>query len=65
MENNIPSALCFSHAQNYVKVAPGEIKKIVVIQGSPRKEGTSKTDILTKAVVDGFIKAGAGVETIY
>lgn len=37
----------------------------MVIQGSPRKEGISKTDILTKAVVEGFLAAGAEVETIY
>lgn len=65
MTATIPSALRFNHQQHYVKMSPGEIKNVVVIQGSPRKEGTSKTDILTKAVCDGFVKAGAKVETIY
>jgi multimeric flavodoxin WrbA len=37
----------------------------VVIQGSPRKEGTSKTDILAKAFIEGCRKAGAQAETIY
>jgi multimeric flavodoxin WrbA len=65
MTASIPSALCFSHQQHYKKMSPGEAKNILVIQGSPRKEGTSKTDILTKAVCSGFVKAGATVETIY
>jgi multimeric flavodoxin WrbA len=65
MEEHIPTALRFSHKQRYVKLAPGQVKKIVVIQGSPRKEGTSKTDILAKAFIEGARKAGAESETIY
>ncbi len=65
MENQIPSALCFTHAQRYVKAKPKAIKKIVILLGSPRKTGTSKTEILTTAVADGFRNAGAEVETIY
>ncbi len=65
MEEHIPTALRFSHKQRYVKLPPGQVKKIVVIQGSPRKEGTSKTDILTKAFIEGTREAGAESETIY
>ena len=65
MEEHIPTALRFSHKQRYVKLSPGQVKKIVVIQGSPRKEGTSKTDILAKAFIEGARKAGAESETIY
>lgn len=65
MESHIPSALRFSHQQRYVRLSPGQVKKIVVIQGSPRKEGISKTDILAKAFIDGARKAGAESETIY
>ncbi len=65
MEDHIPAALRFSHKQRYVKIPPNQTRKIVVIQGSPRKEGTSKTDVLTKAFIDGAQKAGAKTETIY
>jgi multimeric flavodoxin WrbA len=65
MEDHIPSALRFSHKQRYVKMPPDQVKKIVVIQGSPRKEGASKTDILAKAFIEGARKAGAESETIY
>ncbi len=65
MEEHIPTALRFSHKQRYVKLSPGQVKKIMVIQGSPRKEGTSKTDILAKAFIEGARKAGAESETIY
>ncbi len=65
MQNEIPKALQFSHKQSYVKLEPGSVKKVVVIQGSPRKEGTSKTDIVAKSFADGCHKAGAETETIY
>lgn len=65
MDDKIPAALRFSHQQHYVRLAPGQVKKIVVIQGSPRKVGVSKTDIFTQAFVEGCRRAGAGAETIY
>jgi multimeric flavodoxin WrbA/putative sterol carrier protein len=46
------------------KIKPGKIKKIAVIQGSPRKPGESKTGILTDAFIKGCISAGAEVEVI-
>ncbi len=54
----------FSYEKKYVRLQPNETKKICVIQGSPRKEGVSKTDILTKAFINGCEQAGAETETI-
>ncbi len=65
MENQIPSALQFSHTQRYVRLTPQSVKKVVVLQASPRKTGTSKTDMIAGAFSDGCRKAGAEVETIY
>jgi len=65
MDNAIPSALRFTHEQRYTRLSPGQVRRIVVLMGSPRKEGTSKTGILTRAVMDGCREAGAEVETIY
>lgn len=64
MENRIPSALHFSHQQRYVKVPPGSVKKIVILQASPRKEGISKTEMVAAAFSRGCQKAGAKAETI-
>lgn len=64
MENRIPSALHFSHQQRYVKVPPGSVKKIVVLQASPRKEGISKTEMVAEAFSRGCQKAGAKAEVI-
>ncbi len=64
MENTTPAALKFSHRQRYVKLPSGSVKNIVVIQGSPRKTGVSKTEILTAAFIDGCRQAGAAAETI-
>ncbi|MFO8030050.1 MAG: hypothetical protein R6U28_09325 [Cyclonatronaceae bacterium] len=36
METPIPSALQFTHQQHYVKLTPGSVKKITIIQASPR-----------------------------
>ncbi len=49
----------------YSTIEPGSIKKVLVLHGSPRNIGTSKTEILTRAFSDGCIEAGAEVETIY
>lgn len=65
MQDHIPSVLHFSYTPHYGKLSPGQIRKILVIQGSPRKEGTSKTDILTKAFIEGAEKAGALADTVY
>ena len=64
MDDRIPAALMFSHKQRYVKLAPGSVKNILVIQGSPRKTGVSKTEILTRAFIDGCGQAGAAAETV-
>lgn len=65
MENHqLPSALQFSHPQRYVRLEPGSVKKIVVLQASPRKEGVSKTEMVAEAFASGCRKAGAAVETI-
>ncbi|MBS3758236.1 MAG: flavodoxin family protein [Desulfobacterales bacterium] len=65
MENQIPKALQFSHKQRYVRLEPASVKKVLVLQGSPRKEGTSKTDIVAGAFAAGCRRAGAETETIY
>jgi multimeric flavodoxin WrbA len=51
--------------KNYSKMKPGQVKKIFAIQSSPRKSGTSKTEILTDAFLEGCRKAGAEVEIAY
>jgi len=65
MENQIPSALQFSHRQRYVKLEPQAVKNVVVLQASPRKSGTSKTDKVARAFEAGCRKAGAETETVY
>ncbi len=55
----------FSCERRYGRLQPNEVKKILVIQGSPRKEGVSKTDVFTKAFAEGCIQAGAEVDTVY
>jgi multimeric flavodoxin WrbA len=64
METQIPASLNFSHEQNYHRLQCYEVKKVLVIQGSPRKSGVSKTEILTNAFVKGCKQAGAETETI-
>ena len=55
----------FSCERRYGRLQPNEVKKILVIQGSPRKEGVSKTDVFAKAFAEGCIQAGAEVDTVY
>ncbi|MFW6080896.1 MAG: flavodoxin family protein [Desulfosalsimonas sp.] len=64
MENQIPSALQFSHRQRYVRLPEGSVKKIVILQASPRKKGTSKTEMITDSFSRGCQKAGAETEII-
>lgn len=49
----------------YCTTRPGSIRKVLAINGSPRKPGTSKTDILTQAFLGGCRDAGAETETVY
>lgn len=65
MDHQIPNSLQFTHKQRYVSLAPGSVEKLIVLQGSPRKSGTSKTDMVANAFVKGCRKAGAEAETIY
>lgn len=51
--------------KKYVPAKPGEIKKIVAIQASPRNNQTSKTEIVLQSFLKGCKEAGAEVETIY
>ena len=64
MENQLPSALQFSYPQRYVRLEPGSVKKVVILQASPRKHGVSKTEMVAGAFASGCRKAGAAVETI-
>jgi len=64
METQIPKALDFSHKQQYSKLSPNTIKKILVIQASPRKGGVSKTEIITNSFLKGCEQAGATAEII-
>ncbi|HPJ33528.1 MAG TPA: NAD(P)H-dependent oxidoreductase [Spirochaetota bacterium] len=50
--------------KRYFKMEPGEVKKVLLIQGSPRKAGTSKTAILADAFLEGCRKAGAETEIV-
>jgi len=55
----------FSCERRFGRLQPNEVKKILVIQGSPRKEGVSKTDVFTRALTEGCTRAGAEVDTVY
>ncbi len=50
---------------HHVSVDPGSIKKVLVIQGSPRGKGVSNTDILAGEFLMGCEDAGAETETVY
>ncbi len=43
---------------------PGEAKNILVLQGSPRKSGISKTEMLTDAFIKGCRDAGAEIDIV-
>ncbi len=64
MTSQIPASLNFSHEQHYRKLEPNSVKSVLVIQGSPRKDGVSKTEILTNAFVSGCKEAGASSEVV-
>jgi multimeric flavodoxin WrbA len=51
--------------KKYVNMEPGSVNKIVALQGSPRKVGVSKTDILLQAFLQGCRDQGAETEIIY
>ncbi len=51
--------------RRYFKMEPGEAKKVLLIQASPRKEGVSKTGILADAFLEGCRNSGAVTETVY
>lgn len=50
--------------KSHYTMKPGEVKRILVLQGSPRISGTSKTVMLTDAFIKGCRDAGAEVEII-
>ncbi len=50
--------------KKYYKMRPDQIKKVFAIQSSPRKNGISKTEILTNAFLDGCKNAGADIEVV-
>lgn len=54
----------FFMSHEYGSVEPRSIKKVLVLQGSPRGKGVSKTEILTEAFASGCREAGAAVETV-
>ncbi|ACL02826.1 flavodoxin family protein [Desulfatibacillum aliphaticivorans] len=64
MENPIPKSLQFPHYQQYGTAEPNSIKKVLVIQGSPRKDGVSKTEVVTAAFLEGCEQAGASTEIV-
>lgn len=64
MANDIPAALNFSYEKHYGKLTPNSVKNILVLQGSPRKDGVSKTEILTAAFIEGCEAAGAKAEIV-
>jgi multimeric flavodoxin WrbA len=64
MTTQIPESLQFSHKQRYGTLAPNSVKNILVLQGSPRKDGVSKTEIVASAFLTGCEEAGAKVEII-
>ncbi|PKL18503.1 MAG: hypothetical protein CVV49_05305 [Spirochaetae bacterium HGW-Spirochaetae-5] len=51
--------------KNYYSMQPGEVRKVLLIQASPRKAGVSKTDILAQAFLEGCRSAGAETETVH
>jgi len=53
-----------NYPRKYYATAPGSIKKVALIHASPRKTGTSKTEMLAAAFLEGCSEAGAAVETI-
>jgi len=65
MSHQIPPSLMFSHEQNYVQLRPNEVGSVLALLASPRKDGVSKTEILTNAFLAGCKKAGAEVDTIH
>lgn len=62
MEKGIPKALEFSYGKKYAVLKPDSVKTALIILGSPRKEGVSKTRIFADAFAAGLSEAGAGVE---
>ncbi|MBI9077145.1 MAG: flavodoxin family protein [Desulfatibacillum sp.] len=64
MENQIPKSLQFPHYQKYGTAEPNSIKSVVVLQGSPRKDGISKTEVVTAAFLEGCQEAGASTEIV-
>ncbi|MBN1655472.1 MAG: flavodoxin family protein [Deltaproteobacteria bacterium] len=51
--------------KRYSKADPGSIRRVLAIQGSPRKQRISKTEIVLKAFLQGCRDEGAETETIY
>jgi len=50
--------------KSYTKLIPGSVQRVLAICGSPRAEGVSKTEMVTKAFLEGCNNAGAEIETI-
>jgi multimeric flavodoxin WrbA/putative sterol carrier protein len=50
--------------KRYYTMKPGQIKKVYAILSSPRRSGASKSEILTRAFLEGCRSAGAEVEAV-
>jgi multimeric flavodoxin WrbA len=53
-----------NYRRKYYTVTPGSIRKVALILASPRKTGTSKTEMLANAFLEGCAVAGAAVEAV-